>query len=330
MPPVGPRDPAVPVDGDFSYTTGAPPPGYPLGDLVGTWTGTGFNQIFLPDFVGVLPSGQPSKFRTMFSKTAETLKFSRNSKCKTRHRQVRHLTTPGLLLLAVGPVPNRGGLQTDIFFDGIEYKQEISDFFSHEGLHVEPGFWLAIPQTVAPNMPPTIVRQGSIPHGNNILLQGSAVTTPGPPTIPDVLTTPTRPDGSFVSNNYLTNSGRIGQLPAGIPSAAMTNPNKVLQDALDATIGTVLETTTITMTSGNAPDGTGISNIPWLQPGAPGTAGSPNNNAAAVQASATFWIEKIQKPNGAIYFQLQYSQVVQLNFGNVNWPHFSVATLKRS
>lgn len=117
-------------------------------------------------------------------------------------------------------------------------------------------------------------------------------------------------------------------MPAGLNPDAATNPNLLLQADLAATLGTVIETTILTLGSGGV-DGSGITNIPWLQPGAPGTLGNPINNAAAVQANATFWIEKIKKSDGHVTYQLQYSQVVQLNFGNINWPHVTIGTLKK-
>jgi len=35
------------------------------------------------------------------------------------------------------------------------------------------------------------------------------------------------------------------------------------------------------------------------------------------------------QPNGKSFMQLQYVQRVILNFIGINWPHISVATLKR-
>ena len=67
--------------------------------------------------------------------------------------------------------------------------------------------------------------------------------------------------------------------------------------------------------------GSGLSNIAFLE----GLGAGPNARAASMQA--IFWIETIQDPNGQIYFQLQYQQVVLLNFNTLSWPHVSVATL---
>ncbi len=54
---------------------------------------------------------------------------------------------------------------------------------------------------------------------------------------------------------------------------------------------------------------------------------------------ATFWIEKVTHPNEAPFDQLQYAQMVILNFPilkvlpkvvDIGWPHVSVATLRRT
>jgi hypothetical protein len=44
--------------------------------------------------------------------------------------------------------------------------------------------------------------------------------------------------------------------------------------------------------------------------------------------SAIFWLEKVQREHGdGHYLQLQYTQSVNLNFLNIDWPHIQVATL---
>jgi len=53
-------------------------------------------------------------------------------------------------------------------------------------------------------------------------------------------------------------------------------------------------------------------------------------NASANHVTATFWIEKVKKPHTNGHFlQLQYSQVVMLDFNGLRWPHVSVATLRK-
>jgi hypothetical protein len=77
--------------------------------------------------------------------------------------------------------------------------------------------------------------------------------------------------------------------------------------------------------------GGGIENIPFLQA-----------NADTALVYATFWIEEVVHPNRPAFTQLQYAQMVLLNFPalgvpgpqppflNFSWPHISVATLKRT
>ncbi len=50
-------------------------------------------------------------------------------------------------------------------------------------------------------------------------------------------------------------------------------------------------------------------------------------NANATQCTATFWIETVKNKDGSEFLQLQYSQTVLLDFGNIIWPHISVGTL---
>lgn len=121
-------------------------------------------------------------------------------------------------------------------------------------------------------------------------------------------------------------------LPAGItnPEAAK-NPNVLLTDALaagEARGERVLSSVVIDVATGPNADGAGISNVAFLQPGGPG-ATSPANNAAVVRVSSVFWVERLALQGGAHALQLQYSQTVVLNFGGINWPHVSVATLRK-
>lgn len=103
-------------------------------------------------------------------------------------------------------MPNRGELQKDIFYPALQYQQDIKEATTGAGIHAEPGFFLALPTTTVPAFPPTIFRQGSIPHGTNILMSGSAYTIRGPPTIPNITTRSIKPDGTFNSDNYLKNA----------------------------------------------------------------------------------------------------------------------------
>jgi hypothetical protein len=145
-----------------------------------------------------------------------------------------------------------------------------------------------------------------------------------------------------------------------ITQAILDDPNTVLRNAnigKNITSFFVFHVSTLP----KAPElGGGTANIAFLQGSAAGIA--PNANA--VQADATFWVEtvehtievpvyksgqpafKIHPGDGGPVFnvlppyeiitpkkitvtstQIQYSQVVLLNFANLTWPHASVATL---
>ncbi len=81
----------------------------------------------------------------------------------------------------------------------------------------------------------------------------------------------------------------------------------------------------------------GIENILFLEGGEPVGAKGPNADTALVYA--TFWIEKVTPKFGPHFMQLQYAQMVILNFPIfaalpavvlLGWPHISVATLRKT
>jgi hypothetical protein len=92
--------------------------------------------------------------------------------------------------------------------------------------------------------------------------------------------------------------------------------------------------------------GGGIENIQFLAGESPTVGGNiqPEENAETAIVYATFWIEKVtHQDNGHTFMQLQYAQMVVLNFPifhllhsnpsryvNLGWPHISVATLRKS
>jgi hypothetical protein len=92
--------------------------------------------------------------------------------------------------------------------------------------------------------------------------------------------------------------------------------------------------------------GGGIENIQFLDGESPVVGGKTQlqENAETAVVYATFWIEKAtHKTKGHMFMQLQYAQMVVLNFPvfhllhqspstyvNLGWPHISVATLRKS
>jgi len=92
--------------------------------------------------------------------------------------------------------------------------------------------------------------------------------------------------------------------------------------------------------------GGGIENIQFLGGESPTVGGKVElqENAETAVVYATFWIEKVtHREDGHSFMQLQYAQMVVLNFPilhllhqappvyvNLGWPHISVATLRKS
>lgn len=297
-----------------------PPAPNPLGLLQGflgngaarTWSGTGFNMIWRPNFN---KASGPADFFLELNMTAETLEFSPIN----------------------GPIPNRGLLQPDINLAGITYLQQIKDSFDNSAQHLEPGLWVNVPTTTNPHEQATVARMGSIPHGVTVNMQGIGLTAPTPQIAPVSITPfhigqPTNLVHFPEENIAIPSASRtpLNRVP-GLTQAELTNPNLFLTNVLAHQ--TVLSTTVLivssdnTLTSGVPSAGGGTDNIAFLTGvGAP-PAGGPN--AAVPQSQSIFWIERIKGEAGhPDYDQLQYTQRVLLNFNGLSWPHVTVATLR--
>ena len=274
----------------------------PLAGLAGTWTGRGLNIIWRPDSV----SGQD-------------------------HFLEINVTSDQIVFTPIpGQIPNRGFLQPDINMFGLTYMQQISDANLHAGLHIEPGLWVVIPKTTDPNVPPTVARLASIPHGTTIVAQGTATPSAAAPTIPNTSIKPFAIGQPGTSNEIdfpeqtLTNQTQF-RTPAagltGVTQAMVNNPNSILQAAL---VGQhITATTALHVTSTDRPvPGGGTANTAFLQGGADGP------NAVAASVNTTFWLETLQGQSAPT--QLQYAQTVLLNFAGLSWPHITVATLHKS
>jgi hypothetical protein len=120
---------------------------------------------------------------------------------------------------------------------------------------------------------------------------------------------------------------------------ATTSPINFLKNANSGAAGPTVQVTVPQF-------GGGIENIQFLAGESPTVGGKVQlqENAQTAVVYATFWIEKVtHKTNGHTFMQLQYAQMVVLNFPifhllhqtppvyvNLGWPHISVATLKKS
>ena len=311
-----------------------------LSDLAGDWRGHGFNLIARPDHDG----GGPLFLE--LNQTDESLRIEP----------------------IASPVPNRGFAQQDINLFGLTYLQRISDSVTGGALHIEPGIWVTQPATTAPpQSPPSggqiVARMATIPHGNALLAQGSAILVPsltgGTFPIAPVNTAPfgvgapmpvggtpskfqayNLSDTSPAAVNFRTPFGDIPAepLPAainGVPMQTIINdPTRLLQAAIAGqniekmvvlNISTVASIPQVSGGPLNFQDGAGgVENMPFLV-----------SNADAATVFATFWLETITSGAGH-FLQLQYVQTVLLNFPilgtttNLSWPHVSVATLRKA
>jgi hypothetical protein len=294
----------------------------PLADLAGTWVGSGFNLISLPDFDSTPPSTGPAPFRLKLNATLETLQF----------------------IPIGGAVPNRGSLtafgsttgQPDIQLHGLTYLQRVSDQVTKEALHIEPGIWVNVPATtVLPVAPPTVVRLGTIPHGDALMAQGAAFVVPGGPLIGTASSTPAKnpPVPPPIPPQYFE-PFQNPPLPPGIVLPAVQNPNIVLESAIlgQNIVNTVVLIISTNLVNVTTPPNATPANTTFNIPAPSGNIGNIPfvvRNANATRLDATFWIETVQQPDGSTFLQLQYTQTVLLNFLGIDWPHISVATLTK-
>jgi hypothetical protein len=307
--------------GDFAFrplpqiaTPGALAPSTsPLGllqDLKGTWEGTGFNVIWRSN------STQGQDRFLELNLTKEILQFEE----------------------IPGPIPNRGLLQRDIKMFGLWYLQRIEDQIVKDqvtgepaGLHLEPGIWATVEATQHPNVGPTVVRMASIPHGTTFLAQGTASSIPMRPDFPDISIAPffigdPKNQPTFTESDLSQASVfRTPDADKNFTQSMLDSPNSILLSALDAKNVKNTVVLDVASSSSNPVPGGGTANTAFLQ-------GSPDEgaNAKAALVGSTFWIETIEGAAGAPDVQqLQYSQIVLLNFNKLSWPHVTVATLQK-
>lgn len=284
----------------------------PLAQLPGTWKGHGFNTIWRPHH------GGQDRFLEL-NLTTETLVFTKIN----------------------GPIPNRGFLMPDISMFGITYMQQIAETKTGAGLHIEPGIWAHVPSTSNPSEPPTVVRMASIPHGTVVLAQGAFQFLPGgPPHIPDnniipfPIGTPPPANSDFSSGEAafpelnLSISTAFRRASQGVTQEMVRNPNSVIQSALQTSLEgghTMKNRTFLQVSTKHTPvAGGGTANTAFLAD----ASNPPGGNANAVEVDATFWIQTLEE-GGKEKLQLQYTQLVQLDFNGLRWPHVTVSTLEK-
>jgi hypothetical protein len=166
-----------------------------------------------------------------------------------------------------------------------------------------------------------VARMASIPHGTTIVAQGTA-DTGGAPVIPDISITPFLAGDSKARLDFPeqdlkkhTKFRTSGAGLKGITQAMLDNPATVLRSAIKSqhiTASIQLDVAT----SGNRLPGGGTSNIGFL-----------GRNADTASVRARFWLETLEGETSPT--QLQYAQIVLLNFIGISWPHVTLATLTK-
>ena len=114
----------------------------------------------------------------------------------------------------------------------------------------------------------------------------------------------------------------------GVTQAIVQNPNSVLQAALKSSLqGTTMKSRTflhVATDHSSINAGGGTANTAFLS----SSTNPSGGNALATTVQATFWIETIAGTGGQPdKQQLQYTQLVMLDFNGIHWPHVTVGTL---
>jgi hypothetical protein len=225
--------------------------------------------------------------------------------------------------------------------------------------------------------PPTLQAPGRPFHGSSFY---SFNSTPigAPPTVPATAPPTFSATGSSQKQTAIVNgltlfdeynlsvpesptNPRTNPLPAGITQAMVDDPIIVLQDVIEQQIkdgytfeGTALNIATVQevdffLSKNSLLTGpTVATSVPEFNGGPENIlfliddrTTPPNGNAQTAVIYATFWITKVtHKHTGHSFMQLQYAQMVTLNFPirsllnkgtfvNLGWPHITVATLRK-
>ena len=168
-------------------------------------------------------------------------------------------------------------------------------------------------------------------QGTTQFLQGGPPHIPDNNIIPFPIGTPPPANSDFASGEQqfpelnLSIATAFRHATPGVTQAMVQNPNSDLQAAIN---GKPMKSRTfIEISTQHTPvKGGGTASTAFLAAGS----NPPGGNANAVEVDATFWIETLPGTGGQPdILQLQYTQLVQLDFNGLRWPHVTVATLQK-
>ncbi len=333
----------------------------PLAPMVGSWTGSGFNTIFRPQSTQTptplpIPAGGDNVLE--LNLTSESTTFTAiNGLIPNRGMVQGDIQLSGMIYLQqISDV-------TTLPATGIHIEPGIWVVIPQTTDPSEPqtvARMASIPHGTTVNAqgttkviagPPTIPVQGITPNfigGAQNRFPSQTATAKGTARIPQDLT-------AFIAE------GKITQAILDDPNTVLRNA------IAGQTIVSTTEVSISTIAAKPIVSGGGVDNIAFLLNTGPDTINSPTGpNAQTFQMTATFWIETVERkilipvfkpgdppvkvPAGSHplaptisvnpgrevlapkeitirFTQIQYSQLVILNFNGLSWPHVSVATL---
>ncbi len=342
----------------------------PLRELAGTWEGHGFNLVARPDF-----QNKQNLFLEL-NLTRETLKFDPIATSipnrgvgeddielfgLTYLQKISDLTTGGALHIEPGiwvSVPNT----TDPTLPPSVTRM---GSIPHGNALLAEG--TATTFSGPPTLGPGLTATGANPAFSLFPSFNSTpflVPNPAPPPVifaagsSEALSAPANTNGGF-SPYTLTNPASATNprtpfgdnppiLPPAITQALVNDPIIFLQQDILQQVaeghsfsGTALNISTASSILFGTTPNTPTPNAPvTVTAGAGGIGNTPflSSNAQSALVYATFWLETVTHPSRRPFLQLQYAQMVLLNFPAIlvpgtpmfSWPHISVATLRKT
>jgi len=356
----------APHTGPRAALTSAPPLG-PLTSFTGTFAGTGLNTIFRPDNLAsqtpmpnpVIPATQPRDNVLEINLTSETLTFSPSLGSVPNRGELQKDIflngVPYLQKISDITVPTQ---PVGIHFEpglwmavpetqdpDINTPTLVRMASIPHGTTIEAQGTSPDPIPGKPTIPPRSITPFEMGTTTLVRFQSQTVTDPNTPRIPQdlspfvqagTITQAILDNPNLILSNHIANQDIISTTTIIVA----TNPQAPLFGGGTANIAFLLGTP-----SASAPNADAVSmnavfwietvqcqiELPIWYPGQPpliipaptGEAGQPIPKFKVTPSRPIIDPEKIN----VTYTQIQYSQLVLLNFNTLSWPHVSVATL---